>query len=113
MPLTASQLTSIHRQIGDVVAGAYDVPDDRLQELYDEHDSSFDATLLAAAYERLAILSNEVDVTDGNNLITERRQQRFNNLMKLIERLEAKTGTAGGVLTVGRIRLNIDTRADE
>lgn len=112
MPLTNSQLASLRNRIGDTNPDTPDISDDRLQELYAEF-GDFTRAMLEAAYERLGILANEVDLMDSNHLITERRKQRFDMLEKIIARLEAQTGMSGGALSVGTIDLNIDTDAGD
>lgn len=111
--LTASQITQIRNTIGDTDITAPDISDERLQEMYDDSADDLTLTMLNAAYERLGILSNEVDTTDTNTLITERRKQRFDALEKIIARLERQTGRSGGVITVGKLKLNINTKLSD
>lgn len=111
--LTASQKTQIRNTIGDIDTTDPDISDARLQELYDDSADDLTLTMLNAAYERLGILSNQVDTTDANTLITERRKQRFEALEKIIERLERQADKSGGGITVGKLKLNINTKLSD
>jgi hypothetical protein len=111
MALTASQLTSIRNQIGDINDDDYDLSDDRLNELFGE-SGVFGDTLVLSCWERMGILANEID-TGGQGQVTERRQQRYENLEKICTRLAKQYGLDGGTLTVGTLDLNLDTDSED
>lgn len=111
--MVSSKLSLIRNLIGDPEDDAL-ISTQRLVCLLDEAEGSVYAAALNAAYELRGLLSLRVDLSNTDNLITERRHQRYRALVDdIIPHLELMVDRGGrGKITMGTLRLNINQRED-
>jgi hypothetical protein len=108
--LTPAQGAILRNRIGDNIAGGEVLSDTVLDAAYTAAGLDLDLATVEALQQLIGIYAMRVDVTDTNTLITEKLSQRHVALEKLLKYWESKTGTAGGKLTTGKLKLNIDTK---
>lgn len=115
MALSAADLQYIRQSSGDSVAdtnGAYEVSDVTIQAIYDDvnrGDSDLDATIYYVLRRRLGLAVNLVN--ESGELSNAQKQQKFENIMKLLTLWGGITGLTvetRGALSVGTIGLNLD-----
>lgn len=107
--LTAAQGARLRNRIGDTLSSPQ-LSDTVLDSIYTDADDDLDVATVYALQELLGIYAMQVDVTDTNTLITEKRSQRFKALEDALAYWERKTGQTGGTLTVAKLKYNLNTK---
>lgn len=108
--LSAAQGARLRNRIGDTNTADPKLTDTVLDSIYTDAGLDLDLATVAALQELLGIYAMQVDTTDTNTLITERRKQRVDNLEKRLAYWERKTGQTGGKLTTAKLKYNLNTK---
>jgi len=115
MALSATQLTRLRKLTGGVVATseADYLSDAELQAEYTEAGESWDTTLVYVLRLRVGMTAGLTDRSYNIEQTSESLSQRHAHLKGLLAFWEARTGLAGGTLSVATLDLDIDTDYDD
>ncbi len=107
--LTPAQGAILRNRIGDTDTDDPKLTDTLLDALYTTAGSDLDLATVGALQELVGIYAMQVNI-GGASQVSEQRIQRQEKLVDLRDYWETKTGTAGGKLSIGKIKHNINTK---
>ncbi len=113
--LTEAQGAILRNRIGDTDIDEPKLSDVVLDACYTEAENNLDLATVKALQQLVGIYAMHVRVS-GSSELTEDRQQRYEHLKEWLAYWETQTGTTNGLskkLRRGRMRLSIDTDADD
>jgi hypothetical protein len=115
MALSATQLTRLRHLTGGVVetSEADYLTDTQLQAEYTEANEDFDTTIVYVLRLRVGMSVRWTDRSYNSEQTSENLSQRHRHLKDLLALWEARTGLAGGTLSVATLDLDIDTDYDD
>lgn len=116
--LTSSQIAAVRADTGDHES-PYEITDTELQSIFDDTAQAAGNLELLRVYvlrRRLGKAVNDI-ASQGENQITAQRQQKFDQIMRLLAYWEKRTGATSGqggtAITAGRINLNFAASSDD
>ena len=111
--LTAAQGAILRNRTGDILTDPK-LSDAMLDAIYTEASEDLDLATVGALQQLIGIFAMQVDVTDTNTLITEKRSQRVKALQELLVYWQDVTGTTPGVLLeLGTLDTGLDRKSTD
>lgn len=111
--LTASQLTRLRDLTGGRTTSEDDdhLTDDELQDEYDAASGSWDLGIVYVLQRRVGMAARAID--KSLDLNSQSLSQYVDHLRDLLKDAELRAGVTPGRITVGKLKLNINTKLDD